>query len=201
MPHSFRVHTQIASSYSSSVSLRGLMQCPSLKGPSFCLNWGDDHMLNSLPSCLGDVGLGWAQGSFLFFSKTKRFWVCPCSRSYSSNSKKASILARLQVRGSHLEDPSGALVVLLGPLVAGAGQEPLPVLVRAQRAWAVDVAVAFLEAVNSLAFLTHPFLELKVSCRFLELPFTPNPHPSGSEASSGSSLGCAVWHGGISAQG
>lgn len=33
-----------------------------------------------------------------FFSKTKRFCSVSCSRSYSSNSKKASILARLQVR-------------------------------------------------------------------------------------------------------
>lgn len=41
-----------------------------------------------------------------FFSKTKRFCSVSCSRSYSSNSKKASILARLQVRGGHLEDPS-----------------------------------------------------------------------------------------------
>ncbi|MEE6518311.1 hypothetical protein FKM82_029245 [Ascaphus truei] len=31
-----------------------------------------------------------------FFSKTKRFCNVSCSRSYSSNSKKASILARLQ---------------------------------------------------------------------------------------------------------
>uniref|UniRef100_A0A665UDU4 L3MBTL histone methyl-lysine binding protein 2 n=1 Tax=Echeneis naucrates TaxID=173247 RepID=A0A665UDU4_ECHNA len=33
-----------------------------------------------------------------FFSKTKRFCSISCSRSYSSNSKKSSILARLQVR-------------------------------------------------------------------------------------------------------
>uniref|UniRef100_A0A8D0AWA5 L3MBTL histone methyl-lysine binding protein 2 n=1 Tax=Sander lucioperca TaxID=283035 RepID=A0A8D0AWA5_SANLU len=33
-----------------------------------------------------------------FFSKTKRFCSISCSRSYSSNSKKTSILARLQVR-------------------------------------------------------------------------------------------------------
>lgn len=32
-----------------------------------------------------------------FFSKTKRFCSISCSRSYSSNSKKTSILARLQV--------------------------------------------------------------------------------------------------------
>ncbi|KAG7233809.1 hypothetical protein INR49_006562 [Caranx melampygus] len=31
-----------------------------------------------------------------FYSKTKRFCSVSCSRSYSSNSKKASILARLQ---------------------------------------------------------------------------------------------------------
>lgn len=35
-----------------------------------------------------------------FYSKTKRFCSVSCSRSYSSNSKKASILARLQVRAS-----------------------------------------------------------------------------------------------------
>uniref|UniRef100_A0AAX7VND7 FCS-type domain-containing protein n=1 Tax=Astatotilapia calliptera TaxID=8154 RepID=A0AAX7VND7_ASTCA len=34
-----------------------------------------------------------------FYSKTKRFCSVSCSRSYSSNSKKASILARLQVTG------------------------------------------------------------------------------------------------------
>uniref|UniRef100_A0A8D3ED31 FCS-type domain-containing protein n=1 Tax=Scophthalmus maximus TaxID=52904 RepID=A0A8D3ED31_SCOMX len=34
-----------------------------------------------------------------FYSKTKRFCSVSCSRSYSSNSKKASILARLQVNG------------------------------------------------------------------------------------------------------
>ncbi|KAM4890388.1 MBT domain-containing protein 1 isoform 5-T5 [Sylvia borin] len=34
-----------------------------------------------------------------FYSKTKRFCSVSCSRSYSSNSKKASILARLQVAG------------------------------------------------------------------------------------------------------
>uniref|UniRef100_A0A671VU03 Mbt domain containing 1 n=1 Tax=Sparus aurata TaxID=8175 RepID=A0A671VU03_SPAAU len=34
-----------------------------------------------------------------FYSKTKRFCSVSCSRSYSSNSKKASILARLQVSG------------------------------------------------------------------------------------------------------
>ena len=39
-----------------------------------------------------------------FYSKTKRFCSVSCSRSYSSNSKKASILARLQVQtqGPHL---------------------------------------------------------------------------------------------------
>lgn len=35
-----------------------------------------------------------------FYSKTKRFCSVSCSRSYSSNSKKASILARLQVNTS-----------------------------------------------------------------------------------------------------
>lgn len=37
-----------------------------------------------------------------FFSKTKRFCSVSCSRSYSSNSKKASILARLQVSNTLL---------------------------------------------------------------------------------------------------
>ena len=37
-----------------------------------------------------------------FYSKTKRFCSVSCSRSYSSNSKKASILARLQVRAMHV---------------------------------------------------------------------------------------------------
>lgn len=32
-----------------------------------------------------------------FYSKTKRFCSVSCSRSFSSNSKKASVLARLQV--------------------------------------------------------------------------------------------------------
>lgn len=38
-----------------------------------------------------------------FYSKTKRFCSVSCSRSYSSNSKKASILARLQVSELKLE--------------------------------------------------------------------------------------------------
>ncbi|KAM7371122.1 hypothetical protein PAMP_010614 [Pampus punctatissimus] len=39
---------------------------------------------------------GTAGSSSTFFSKTKRFCSTSCSRSYSSNSKKSSILARLQ---------------------------------------------------------------------------------------------------------
>ncbi|CAK6961728.1 lethal(3)malignant brain tumor-like protein 2 [Scomber scombrus] len=41
---------------------------------------------------------GTAGTSSTFFSKTKRFCSTSCSRSYSSNSKKSSILARLQGR-------------------------------------------------------------------------------------------------------
>ncbi|KAM7382019.1 hypothetical protein PAMA_012744 [Pampus argenteus] len=41
---------------------------------------------------------GTAGSSSTFFSKTKRFCSTSCSRSYSSNSKKSSILARLQGR-------------------------------------------------------------------------------------------------------
>uniref|UniRef100_A0A3P8U149 L3MBTL histone methyl-lysine binding protein 2 n=1 Tax=Amphiprion percula TaxID=161767 RepID=A0A3P8U149_AMPPE len=37
-----------------------------------------------------------------FFSKTKRFCSISCSRSYSSNSKRSSILARLQVRKDYI---------------------------------------------------------------------------------------------------
>jgi hypothetical protein len=44
-----------------------------------------------------------------FFSKTKRFCSVSCSRSYSSNSKKASILARLQVREATAYTLLGAL--------------------------------------------------------------------------------------------
>lgn len=44
-----------------------------------------------------------------FYSKTKRFCSVSCSRSYSSNSKKASILARLQVT---VQKPSYSLYLL-----------------------------------------------------------------------------------------
>lgn len=44
-----------------------------------------------------------------FYSKTKRFCSVSCSRSYSSNSKKASILARLQVT---VQKPSCSLYLL-----------------------------------------------------------------------------------------
>lgn len=40
-----------------------------------------------------------------FYSKTKRFCSVSCSRSYSSNSKKASILARLQVSALKVSPP------------------------------------------------------------------------------------------------
>lgn len=41
---------------------------------------------------------GTSGSSSTFYSKTKRFCSTSCSRSFSSNSKKSSILARLQVR-------------------------------------------------------------------------------------------------------
>ena len=86
-----------------------------------------------------------------FFSKTKRFCSVSCSRSYSSNSKKASILARLQVRGSHLEDPSR------GP---GYWVRNYQLCWRgAQGAWAGHCLWPS-EVVNGLVFLMHPFLEL-----------------------------------------
>lgn len=40
-----------------------------------------------------------------FYSKTKRFCSVSCSRSFSSNSKKASILARLQVSPRSRQEP------------------------------------------------------------------------------------------------
>lgn len=43
-----------------------------------------------------------------FYSKTKRFCSVSCSRSYSSNSKKASILARLQVSASSGPPPANS---------------------------------------------------------------------------------------------
>ncbi|XP_030317738.1 MBT domain-containing protein 1 isoform X4 [Calypte anna] len=51
-----------------------------------------------------------------FYSKTKRFCSVSCSRSYSSNSKKASILARLQVAGK--PPTKKAKVLQKQPLVA-----------------------------------------------------------------------------------
>ncbi|XP_019372849.1 PREDICTED: MBT domain-containing protein 1 isoform X1 [Gavialis gangeticus] len=51
-----------------------------------------------------------------FYSKTKRFCSVSCSRSYSSNSKKASILARLQVTGK--PPTKKAKVLQKQPLVA-----------------------------------------------------------------------------------
>lgn len=41
---------------------------------------------------------GTSGSSSTFFSKSKRFCSTSCARSYSSNSKKTSILARLQVK-------------------------------------------------------------------------------------------------------
>ena len=86
-----------------------------------------------------------------FFSKTKRFCSVSCSRSYSSNSKKASILARLQVRGSDLEDPSwGPGYWVRNHYLCCRG---------AQRAWA-GRCLWLSEVINGPVFLMHPFLEL-----------------------------------------
>lgn len=61
------------------------------------------HVLATCEMC-GMVGVRDA-----FYSKTKRFCSVSCSRSYSSNSKKASILARLQVT---VQKPSCSLYVI-----------------------------------------------------------------------------------------
>lgn len=58
-----------------------------------------------------------------FYSKTKRFCSVSCSRSYSSNSKKASILARLQVQNTLSDEqansrPSTSLSVMSVDLCA-----------------------------------------------------------------------------------
>ncbi|CAI5682771.1 unnamed protein product [Oreochromis niloticus] len=47
-----------------------------------------------------------------FYSKTKRFCSVSCSRSYSSNSKKASILARLQVNSLSLIKKYSSFIIL-----------------------------------------------------------------------------------------
>ncbi|XP_063337799.1 MBT domain-containing protein 1 isoform X3 [Pelmatolapia mariae] len=47
-----------------------------------------------------------------FYSKTKRFCSVSCSRSYSSNSKKASILARLQVNALSLINKYSSFIIL-----------------------------------------------------------------------------------------
>lgn len=47
-----------------------------------------------------------------FYSKTKRFCSVSCSRSYSSNSKKASILARLQVNALSLINKYSTFIIL-----------------------------------------------------------------------------------------
>lgn len=60
---------------------------------TFLTFWGHFSLLCSATcEMCGMVGVRDA-----FYSKTKRFCSVSCSRSYSSNSKKASILARLQV--------------------------------------------------------------------------------------------------------
>lgn len=51
-----------------------------------------------------------------FYSKTKRFCSVSCSRSYSSNSKKASILARLQVETQDVTLLHWTLSVVTGVL-------------------------------------------------------------------------------------
>lgn len=55
-----------------------------------------------------------------FYSKTKRFCSVSCSRSFSSNSKKASILARLQVSPTqsdqNLPEPRKVLICFLSVL-------------------------------------------------------------------------------------
>ena len=55
------------------------------------------HHPSSLAIC---ERCGTKGNSNTFFSRTKRFCSTSCSRSYSSNSKKSSLLARLQVRRS-----------------------------------------------------------------------------------------------------
>lgn len=80
-----------------------------------------------------------------FFSKTKRFCSVSCSRSYSSNSKKASILARLQVRGSHLKRP------FLGPRVLRQ-EQPTNWWQGAKRAWGGPCLYPS-EDVNCLVFI------------------------------------------------
>uniref|UniRef100_A0A672FNC9 L3MBTL histone methyl-lysine binding protein 2 n=1 Tax=Salarias fasciatus TaxID=181472 RepID=A0A672FNC9_SALFA len=56
-----------------------------------CLSFNDPTVVCEMCGTAGTVGT--------FFSKSKRFCNISCARSYSSNSKKSSILARLQVRG------------------------------------------------------------------------------------------------------
>lgn len=62
----------------------------------FDLVMSGGHVLCSLLAVCEMCGIVGTREAF--FSKTKRFCSVSCSRSYSSNSKKASILARLQVR-------------------------------------------------------------------------------------------------------
>lgn len=62
--------------------------------PSVC--WTGSQCCISFPTATCEM-CGMVGVRDAFYSKTKRFCSVSCSRSYSSNSKKASILARLQV--------------------------------------------------------------------------------------------------------
>uniref|UniRef100_A0A8C9VWS8 L3MBTL histone methyl-lysine binding protein 2 n=1 Tax=Scleropages formosus TaxID=113540 RepID=A0A8C9VWS8_SCLFO len=76
------------------VTLHGFTRLFSLKG--FCKRWAlCCHLLCLVPAAVCEM-CGIVGTKDTFFSKTKRFCSVSCSRSYSSNSKKASILARLQ---------------------------------------------------------------------------------------------------------
>lgn len=59
-------------------------------------NNDEDSSMNDIPGLATCEMCGIKGVRETFFSKTKRFCSVSCSRSYSSNSKKASILARLQ---------------------------------------------------------------------------------------------------------
>lgn len=81
-------HTHIHTIFFPSSFLQSFRNC------SVCLTSSRSHISFPAATCemCGMVGVRDA-----FYSKTKRFCSVSCSRSYSSNSKKASILARLQV--------------------------------------------------------------------------------------------------------
>ncbi|XP_041714062.1 MBT domain-containing protein 1-like [Coregonus clupeaformis] len=62
-------------------------------------SFGDDYSALTLddgPAVCEMCGFSGTRDTF--YSKTKRFCSVSCSRAYSSNCKKSSILARLQVR-------------------------------------------------------------------------------------------------------